>query len=171
VDTKLVRLLLSLYLSLLLTVIAGRQNNNYSNSNHDKFQLVTNSSITPVPISSWSTALVAVDQNPAWVDPRHHSPNDQKYIFPEPGIFIAVNEMRCARYFTMWQAIEPACIYRLVSSSAATPLSNQEWHDILLVTSRPKLRPQNQPLLGNMPIAFLALQSMSWTSTSMTCRS
>jgi hypothetical protein len=46
--------------------------------------------------------------------------------------------MRRARYFTTWQAIEPACIYRLVSSSAATPLSNQEWRDILIgdITSK-----------------------------------
>jgi len=91
-----------------------------------------------VPISLWSTTLAAVDQNPAQVDLQYQSPNDQKYIFPEPGIFIAANEMCHARYFTTWQAIEPACIYHLVSSSTVAPLSNQEWCDILIgdITSK-----------------------------------
>ena len=38
----------------------------------------------------------------------------------------------------MWQAIEPACIYHLGSSSSATPLSNQEGCDIIIsdITSK-----------------------------------
>ena len=38
--------------------------------------------------------------------------------------------MRRARYFALWQAIEPVCIYRVMSS--AVPLSNQEWRDVLI---------------------------------------
>ena len=33
--------------------------------------------------------------------------------------------------YLIWQAIEPACIHRLLSSTAP-PLSNQEWQDILV---------------------------------------
>ena len=128
VDQKLVRLFLLRYCLLSLTIIAGHQ----SNHNCNKFQPVTNSSIAPVPINSWSTALAAVNQDPAQVDLQCWSPNDQKYIYPKPVIFIAVNEMHHARYFTTWQAIEPACIYCLGSSFSATPLSNQEWCDMLI---------------------------------------
>jgi hypothetical protein len=91
-----------------------------------------------VPISSWSTALAAVDQNSARVDLQHQCPDNQKYIFPEPGIFIAANEMCHAWYFMMRQAIESVCMYHIMSSSSATPFSNQEWHDILIgdITSK-----------------------------------
>ena len=34
-------------------------------------------------------------------------------------------------YLLTWRAIEPACIHRLLSSTAA-PLSNQQWRDILV---------------------------------------
>jgi hypothetical protein len=117
-----------------LTIIAAYQ----QQQGRDKFQPVTGSPIAPVPIGSWSTALAAVNTDPARVDARFQSPHDRKYIFPEPGLFIAANEMRRARYFTTWQAIEPACIYRFFSSSTPTPLSNQEWRDILIgdITSK-----------------------------------
>ena len=36
-----------------------------------------------------------------------------------------------AKYLSTWQAIEAACIYQLLSSTAP-PLSNQEWWDILI---------------------------------------
>jgi hypothetical protein len=65
------------------------------------------------------------------VDPRYRSPEDRKYLFPEAGIFAAANEFRRATYFATWSAIEPACIYRLLSSTAA-PLSSQEWRDVLI---------------------------------------
>jgi hypothetical protein len=35
------------------------------------------------------------------------------------------------KYLLTWQAIEPACIHQLLSSTAP-PLSNQEWRDILI---------------------------------------
>ena len=35
------------------------------------------------------------------------------------------------KYLQTWQAIEPACIHQLLSSTAP-PLSNQEWQDILV---------------------------------------
>jgi hypothetical protein len=75
--------------------------------------------------------LAAVDDNPSRVDGRYRSPNDRKYIFPEPGIFLGANEVRRVKYLRTWQAIEPACIHRLLSSTAP-PLSNQEWRDILV---------------------------------------
>ena len=75
--------------------------------------------------------MTAVDNNPSHVDKRHHSPNDRKYVFPEPGIFLGANEVRRAKYFLTWKAIEPACIHRLLSSTAP-PLSSQEWRDILI---------------------------------------
>ena len=53
-------------------------------------------------------------------------------MFPEPGIFVGANEVCRTRYFATWLAIEPACIYRLLSSSTSTPLSNQEWRDVLI---------------------------------------
>ena len=65
------------------------------------------------------------------MDERYCSANDQKYVFPEPGIFLGANEMRRAKYFVTWKAIEPACIHRLLSSTAR-PLSNQEWREILI---------------------------------------
>lgn len=72
-----------------------------------------------------------VDNEPSRVDERYRSPNDRKYVFPEPGLFLGANEVRRAKYFLTWQAIEPACVHRLLSSTAS-PLSNQEWRDILI---------------------------------------
>jgi hypothetical protein len=75
--------------------------------------------------------LAAVDSDPSRVDERYRSVNDRKYVFPDPGIFLGANAVRRAKYFLTWQAIEPACIHRLLSSTAP-PLSNQEWRDILI---------------------------------------
>jgi hypothetical protein len=75
--------------------------------------------------------LAAVNVDPSRVDERYRSPNDRKYVFPEPGIFLGANEVRRAKYLLTWQAIEPVCIHRLLSSTAP-PLSNQEWRDILI---------------------------------------
>ena len=101
--------------------------------NRNKFRTIENNAIVPIPISSWASALAAVDTNPSQVDPRYRSSHDRKYLFPEPGIFATANEVRRATYFATWKAIEPACIYRLyMSSSSATPLSNQEWRDVLI---------------------------------------
>jgi hypothetical protein len=98
-----------------------------------KIQAIENNPILPVPISSWTSALAAVDEHHSRVDARFESPLNRKYIFPEPGIFANANETRRATYFATWLSIEPACIYRLYgSSSNATPLSNQEWRDVLI---------------------------------------
>lgn len=75
--------------------------------------------------------MAAVDDNPSRVDERYRSAIDRKYAFPEPGIFLGANPVRRAKYLLTWQAIEPACIHRLLSSTAP-PLSNQEWRDILI---------------------------------------
>jgi hypothetical protein len=84
-----------------------------------------------VSILAWSRALAAVNDDASRVDERYRSPNDRKYVFPEPGIFLGANEARRAKYFLTWQAIEPVCVHRLLSSTAP-PLSNQEWRDILI---------------------------------------
>ena len=65
------------------------------------------------------------------MDKRYRSVNDRKYLFPEPGIFLGANLVRRGKYLVTWQAIEPACIHRLLSPTAP-PLSNQEWRDILV---------------------------------------
>ena len=75
--------------------------------------------------------MAAVDNDPSRVDVRYRSANDRKYVFPEPGIFLGANEVRRAKYFQTWKAIEPACVHRLLSSTAPA-LSNQEWRDILV---------------------------------------
>ena len=75
--------------------------------------------------------MAAVDDDPSHVDERYRSANDRKYVFPEPGIFLGANVVRRAKYLLTWQAIEPACIHRLLSSMAP-PLSNQQWRDILI---------------------------------------
>lgn len=75
--------------------------------------------------------MAAVNDDPSRVDERYRSANDRKYVFPEPGIFLGANAVRRAKYLLTWQAIEPACIHRLLSSTAP-PLSNQEWRDILI---------------------------------------
>jgi hypothetical protein len=75
--------------------------------------------------------LAAVNDDPSRVDERYRSPNDRKYVFPEPGIFLGANAVRRAKYLLTWKAIEPVCIHRLLSSTAP-PLSNQEWRDILI---------------------------------------
>ena len=75
--------------------------------------------------------MAAVDNDPSRVDQRYRSPNNRKYVFPEPGIFLGANPVRRAKYLLTWQAIEPVCIHRLLSSTAP-PLSSQEWRDILI---------------------------------------
>jgi hypothetical protein len=86
----------------------------------------------PVPIEAWSTALNAVDTDHSLVKhPR--SPNDNKYLFPYPGIFATSNEACWAQYFSMWMNTRQACIFRVFSSSSsALPLSIQEWKDFLI---------------------------------------
>jgi hypothetical protein len=93
--------------------------------------LITDPSIAPLSIPAWSSALAVVDDHPSRVDERYRSPNDRKYIFPEPGLFLGTNPIRRAKYLLTWQALEPACIHRLLSSTAP-PLANQEWRDILI---------------------------------------
>ena len=93
---------------------------------HNKFQLITDLPIAPLSIPAWSNALAVVNDDPSHVDERYRSPNDRKYVFPAPGIFLGANEVRRAKYFLTWQAIEPVCIHRLLTSTAP-PLSNQEW--------------------------------------------
>jgi hypothetical protein len=86
----------------------------------------------PVPIKAWSTALKAVDTDHSHVEHRR-SPNDNKYLFPYPGIFATPNEARRAQYFSMWMSTRQACIFRVFSSSSsALPLSIQEWKDFLI---------------------------------------
>ena len=75
--------------------------------------------------------MAAVEDDPSRVDEQYRSPNDRKYVFPEPGIFLGANPVQLAKYFLTWKAIEAACIHRLLSSTAP-PLSNQEWRDILV---------------------------------------
>jgi len=87
--------------------------------------LSTDIPIAPLSIPAWSDALAAVNDDPSRVDERYRSANDRKYVFPEPGIFLGANEVRRAKYLLTWQAIEPACIHRLLSSTAP-PLSSQE---------------------------------------------
>jgi len=101
------------------------------NVGRNKFQSIVDIPIAPLSIPAWSNALAAVDDDPSRVDERYRSPNDRKYVFPEPGIFLGANEVRRAKYLLTWQAIEPVCIHRLLLSTAP-PLSNQEWRDILI---------------------------------------
>jgi hypothetical protein len=75
--------------------------------------------------------LAAVNDDAFRVDERYRSPNDRKYVFPEPGIFLGAHPVRRAKYLLTWQTIEPVCIHRLLSSTAP-PLSNQEWRNILI---------------------------------------
>jgi hypothetical protein len=75
--------------------------------------------------------LANVSDDSSRVDQRYRSANDRKYVFPDPGLFLGANVIRRAKYFLTWQAMEPACIHRLLSSTAP-PLSNQEWRDILI---------------------------------------
>jgi hypothetical protein len=101
--------------------------------NRNKFHPIENNPIVPIPIACWVSALAAVDTSPSRVDPRYRSPLDRKYLFPEPGIFATANKVCCATYFATWMAIEPVCIYRLYMPwSSVTPLSNQEWRDVLI---------------------------------------
>lgn len=109
--------------------IGSHQTSNKHGRN--KFQSITELPIAPLSITAWSTALAAVDDDPSRVDERYRSANDRKYVFPEPGIFLGANSVRRAKYFLTWREIEPACIHRLLSSTAP-PLSNQEWRDILI---------------------------------------
>ena len=67
--------------------------------------------IAPLSIPAWSSALAAVDDDPSRVHERYRSPNDRKYIFPEPGIFLGANPVQRAKYLLTWKAIEPACIH------------------------------------------------------------
>lgn len=97
----------------------------------NKFESIVDLPFAPLSIPPWSTALAAINDDPSRVDERYRSVNDRKYVFPEPGIFLAANPVRRAKYLSTWQAIEPACIHRLLSSTAP-PLSNQEWRDILI---------------------------------------
>jgi hypothetical protein len=88
----------------------------------------------PPGISSWITALADVDRS----DSRRESMTrlhqyDGYYLFPEPALFTSTNEGRRAKYFASWEILHGACIYRVYSScSTATPLSNQQWRDLLL---------------------------------------
>lgn len=87
----------------------------------------------PLAIPSWQNALKAVNTDPSLVDPQRNY-CDGKYIFPEPGIFAGVtNEVRLARYFFSWHHAKAICLYRVFNTAEpATPLSGQDWRDLLI---------------------------------------
>lgn len=100
----------------------------------NKFEPV-DSPFMPPPIPSWQSALRAVNTDPSLVEPSNHlNPNNSKYVFPEPGIFTGVtNEVRRAKYFTIWNHIKAICLFRVFgASSTAVPLSPQDWRDLLI---------------------------------------
>jgi len=58
---------------------------------------------------------------------------DGYYLFSDPALFTLMNEGHWAKYFASWEILHNACIYQVYSScSTAAPLSNQQWHDLLL---------------------------------------
>ena len=63
------------------------------NHGHNKFQSTMDVPSTPLPIPAWASALANVDDDPSCVDEQYHSPNDHKYVFPEPGIFLGANSV------------------------------------------------------------------------------
>ena len=73
--------------------------------------MITDLPIALLSIPAWSNALAAVNDDPSRVDERYRLPNDRKYIFPEPGIFLGANAIRQAKYLLTWQVIESACIH------------------------------------------------------------
>lgn len=103
-------------------------------TSRNKFEPI-DSPLMPPYIPSWRDALQAVDTNTSLLNPSDQpGPHDKKYIFPEPGLFTGVtNELRCARYFATWQNAKTICLFRVFgASSAAVPLSPQEWRDFLI---------------------------------------
>ena len=156
--------------------------------------MITDLSIAPLSIPAWTRALAAVDDDASRVDVRYRSPNDGKYVFPDPGIFLGANEVRRAKYLLTYQAIEPVCIHRLLSSTAP-PLSSQEWRDILigsldfksLDSSCAKAQDHAHRLLGSalddlslnstdpaapppLPIADLEARAMIWRLSELNFR-
>jgi hypothetical protein len=91
------------------------------------------SPLLPTSIPSWHEALLSTDMDPSQIDTtRPFSVHDRHYLFPNPTLFVTANETRRARYFATWEAIRPACLYRVYSSfSSAPPLANQQWRDML----------------------------------------
>ena len=120
-----------IYDTLLYLIVRKGSHQLPRNHGRNKFKSITDLPISPLSISAWDSALADVNDDPSCVDERYRSANDRKYVFPEPGIFLGANPGRRAKYLLTWQAIEPACIHRLLSSTAP-PLSNQEWRDILV---------------------------------------
>ena len=87
----------------------------------------------PLAIPAWCDALEAVDRDPSRVHPTNgSSKHNGKYLFPNASLFATANVSRCAKFFATWQAIRPACIFRIFSvESSAIPVSNQQWRDFL----------------------------------------
>ena len=87
----------------------------------------------PLAIPAWRDALEAVDQDPSRVHPTNgSSKHDGKYLFPDASLFAMANESHRVKFFAAWNAIQPACIFRVFSAeSSATPVSNQQWRDFL----------------------------------------
>jgi hypothetical protein len=84
------------------------------------------SPLMPISIPAWRDALQAVDRD------RPPLSYGTRYLFPEATLFASTNDSRRAKFFATWNAIRPACVFRVFSTeSLAPPLSSQQWRDFL----------------------------------------
>ncbi|TFK59424.1 hypothetical protein BDN72DRAFT_905856 [Pluteus cervinus] len=107
--------------------------------NHDAFKPVKHEML-PKAIPAWERACTNVKAEKSLLvhaSLRHR--DDARTMFPDPKLFINISSDRLARFLTIWEAVREACVYRAVSStSQASPLSNQEWRDLLSSARNPR---------------------------------
>ncbi|KAJ7226465.1 hypothetical protein B0H12DRAFT_1240600 [Mycena haematopus] len=110
---------------------AAKAHNPAPSSGRDKYKPV-DSPYMPDYIPEWRNALASVNTH----RPSHpRSLDDGKYMFPDIAIFCTANsDDRKARYFTIWNLLRDALIYRVFGTAGRhlpVPFRTQDWRDIL----------------------------------------
>lgn len=95
----------------------------------------------PASIPAWRRALRAVNSDFGRVVDPDIARRTGGYYLPDPGLFVGVDTpARQALFFYNWLKHRPALIFRLTStSSAAAPLSNHLWRQMLGLSVEPNL--------------------------------
>ncbi|KDQ55339.1 hypothetical protein JAAARDRAFT_48729 [Jaapia argillacea MUCL 33604] len=83
----------------------------------------------PPAIHVWLDALQAIDLDLLWlITLSRRSPQDGRFIFPDPGLFCLDNKVKALSYITAWLSTCNSWIFRVLQSHSGSLLSSQDWH-------------------------------------------
>jgi hypothetical protein len=85
----------------------------------------------PPQIPNWSDAIQTISSGSRRLRELRKGVRDAGYFFPDPGLFLGVSqEWKAADWLSQWVHVKNVWLLRTYSPTAS-PLSPQEWRDIL----------------------------------------